>query len=142
MEKWKRLLIHQEDNVKKEINTNQPSSQPVTTSGKWSSLIRLIHFTKPYKWTIALLITLGLLNVGFGVLRPLPVKFIIDNVLLDHPLPMSFQQFFLQFGQVPDRMELLTFLVITSVVIVLGASFLSYLSSQYTIKVCQRLVHD
>ena len=104
--------------------------------------MRLIRFTLPYKWTIALLILLGLINVGFGVLRPLPVKFIIDNVLLSHPLPQSLQNLFSDFGGVPGRMELLTVLIITSIVIVIGASTLSYVSSQYTIKVCQRLVND
>lgn len=104
--------------------------------------MRLIRFTLPYKWTIFLLIGLGLLSVGFGVLRPLPVKFIIDNVLLNHPLPDDLQNFFRNFGSVPERMELLTILVFISIAIVIGSSVLNYLSSQYTIKVCQRLVHD
>lgn len=113
-----------------------------TGEGKWSSLLRLIRFTSPYKWTIFLLIALGLLNVGFGVLKPLPVKFIIDNVLLSHALPESLQTFFLKFGEVPDRIELLTILVAISVFIVVGGSTLSYISTHLTTKVCQRLVHD
>lgn len=115
---------------------------PASQEGKFSSLIRLIKFTSPYKWTIVLLVVLGLFNVGFGVLKPLPVKFIIDNVLLNHPLPHSLQEFFLNFGGVPGRIQLLTILVITSIFIVVGGSTLSYISTHVTTKVCQKLVHD
>ncbi len=104
--------------------------------------MRLIRFTSPYRWTIVLLITLGFLNVGFGVLKPLPVKFIIDNVLLSHPLPESLQAFFTSFGSVPDKIGLLLVLVSVSVFLVIGGSTLSYLSSQMTTKVCQRMVQD
>lgn len=111
-------------------------------SGKWSSLMRLISLTRPYKWTIALLILLGLVNVAFGVLKPLPVKFIIDNVLLNHPLSGTLSEVLGQFGGVPGRMQLLTILVTISIVIVVGSSVLSYLSTHVTTKVCQRLVND
>ncbi|HZV44181.1 MAG TPA: ABC transporter ATP-binding protein [Saprospiraceae bacterium] len=126
-------------NQKKEnVSINSNSAK----SGKWSTLLRLIRFTLPYKWAIFLLLGLGFLNVGFNVLRPLPVKFIIDNVLLSHPLPQNLQNFFNRIGEVPDRMELLTILVVVSVIIVVSATTLSYLSTQVTTKVCQRLVHD
>ncbi len=104
--------------------------------------MRLIRFTSPYKWTIVLLVMIGFLNVGFGVLKPLPVKFIIDNVLLSHPLPESMQIFFSSFGSVPDRISLLVILVVVSVFLVIGGSTLSYMSSQLTTKVCQRMVQD
>jgi ATP-binding cassette subfamily B protein len=114
----------------------------VHPNGSWSSLWRLIGLTGRYKWTIGLLIALGLINVAFGVLKPLPVKFIIDNVLLNHPLSGTLRDVFENFGSVPGRMELLSILVIVSIIIVVGASVLSYLSTHVTTKVCQRLVHD
>src|SRR6187549_4302119 len=99
-------------NQKKEnVSINSNSAK----SGKWSTLLRLISFTLPYKWAIFLLLGLGFLNVGFNVLRPLPVKFIIDNVLLSHPLPQNLQNLFADFGGVPGRMQLLTVLIITSI---------------------------
>ena len=127
------------DNRQKQ--SNLPKT-PASQEGKFSSLIRLIKFTSPYKWTIVILVVLGLLNVGFGVLKPLPVKFKIDNVLLNHPLPVSLQEFFLNFGSIPGRIQLLTILVMTSIVIVVGGSTLSYISTHVTTKVCQQLVHD
>ncbi|MDQ3017545.1 MAG: ABC transporter ATP-binding protein/permease [Bacteroidota bacterium] len=116
--------------------------EPSTGSGKCNSLLRLIRFTSPYKITIGLLIVLGFLNVGFSVLKPLPVKFIIDNVLLRHPLPDNLQAFFLNFGSVPGQVHLLIILVIISVFLVVGGSFLSYASSQLTTKVCQKMVQN
>ena len=128
--------------IKKPFKKISSPNTNSSTSGKWSTLLRLIRFTIPYKWAIFLLLGLGFVNVGFNVLRPLPVKFIIDNVLLNHPLPQNLQTFFSRIGEVPDRMELLAILVAVSVTIVISATTLSYLSTQVTTKVCQRLVHD
>ena len=129
--------------MKPVLSNNKPAENiSAQGSGKWENLVRLIRFTRPYKWSIFLLVSLGFLNVAFGVLKPLPVKFIIDNVLLAHPLPPTLQAFFLNFGDVPGRINLLIILVVISVFLVLGGSFLSYLSSNLTTKVCQRLVQD
>lgn len=111
-------------------------------AGKWVNLLRLIRFTRPHRWSVFILICLGFLNVAFGVLKPLPVKYIIDNVLLSQPLPQGLQSFFLSVGDVPGRFALLTIMVSVSVFLVIGGSFLSYLSASYTTRVCQRLVQD
>lgn len=121
---------------------NIASATKMDDFAKWQSLWRLIRFTGPYTWSIILLIVLGLLNVGFGVLKPLPVKFIIDNVLLQHPVPQDMQSFLSTIGVHPDRISLLILLVTASIVLVIGGSTLSFISSQLTTKVCQRLVQD
>ncbi len=105
-------------------------------------LIRLIKFTLPYKARIFLLIILGFLGVGFSVLQPLPIKYIIDNVLSNHPLPASLKSFFENFGEVPDSFNLLVILVIISVFLVIAVSTLSFISANITTKICQRLVYD
>ncbi|WP_207495200.1 ABC transporter ATP-binding protein [Aridibaculum aurantiacum] len=105
-------------------------------------LLRLIRFTYNYKASILLLVILGFLSVGFSVLQPLPVKYIIDNVLSNHPLPENLRSLFLYFGEVPGDKQLLLILVIASVLMVIGTSVLSYISTAVTTKVCQRLVYD
>lgn len=105
-------------------------------------LFRLIKFTANYKSKIILLIGLGFLSVGFEVLKPLPIKYIIDNVLSDHPLPGSLHSFFQNFGSVPDNKGLLVIFVIASVFMVISTSLLSFISSSVTTKVCQKLVYD
>ena len=109
---------------------------------KTQILIRLIKFTANYKGKILLLICLGFLSVGFSVLQPLPVKYIIDNVLSNHPLPESLKTFIQYFGVVPDNKGLLLIFVIASIIMVLGNSLLSYISTNVTTKVCQKLVYD
>lgn len=101
-----------------------------------------MQFASPYKWKIAMLILIGLANVGFNVLRPLPMKYVIDNVLSDHPLPTGLQHAFLAIGGAPNKVSLLIVFVIVSVLIVIGSSVLSYFSTHVTTQVCQRLVLD
>jgi ATP-binding cassette subfamily B protein/subfamily B ATP-binding cassette protein MsbA len=81
-------------------------------------------------------------NVGFGVLRPLPIKYVIDNVLSNHPLPASFQSFFLNYGGIPNKEGLLIIFVVVTILLVVGSSFLSFISSHITTKICQQLVLD
>jgi ATP-binding cassette, subfamily B, bacterial len=105
-------------------------------------LLRLIKYTSRYKGRIIFLVLLGFISVGFGVLSPLPIKYIIDNVLTDHPLPPTIAALFEYFGEVPDRHGLLLVFVSASIVMVLFTSLLSFLSTHITTKVCQLLVHD
>jgi ATP-binding cassette subfamily B protein len=109
---------------------------------KTTVLLRLIKFTANYKAQILLLIFLGFISVGFSVLQPLPIKYIIDNVLSNHPLPESLISIFENFGGVPDRKGLLLVFVAASIVMVIGTSLLSYISTNVTTKVCQKLVYD
>jgi ATP-binding cassette subfamily B protein len=109
---------------------------------KTKILFRLIKFTTNYKAKILLLIILGFISVGFSVLQPLPIKYIIDNVLSNHPLPGNIKNIFNYFGSVPDNKGLLVIFVIASVLMVVGTSTLSYISTNVTTKVCQKLVYD
>lgn len=117
--------------------------KPVKTpSIKYNVLLRLMQFTTAYKWKVLLLIAIGLANVGFNVLQPLPMKFVIDNILSDNPLPTRLQRVFLMTGGVPNKVGLLFVFITVSVLIVVGSSALSFISTQVTVRVCQRLVLD
>ncbi|MDQ3073042.1 MAG: ABC transporter ATP-binding protein/permease [Bacteroidota bacterium] len=105
-------------------------------------LFRLVLFTGSYKGTIIVLIILGFLSVGFGVLQPLPIKYIIDNVLSGHPLPPELMGVFQKFGGAPDKTDLLIILVVASVLMVVASSILTLISSNVTNRICQRLVYD
>lgn len=109
---------------------------------KTKILFRLIKFSANYKAAIFILILLGFVGVGFSVLQPLPIKYIIDNVLSNQPLPGSLRNIFNHFGGVPDKKELLIIFVVASVFMVIGNSVLSYISTNVTTKVCQKLVYD
>jgi ATP-binding cassette, subfamily B, bacterial len=105
-------------------------------------LFRLISYSKKYKAKVALLIVLGFISVGFNVLSPLPIKYIIDNVLSDHTLPPALHRLLLFFADIPDKKGLLLIFVLAGVFMVVATSFISFMSSHVTTKVCQELVYD
>ena len=106
---------------------------------KFGILLRLIKYTTHYKGTIFILILLGFLSVGFSVLSPLPIRYIIDNVLSSHPLPGIMQNIL---GGVPDKKSLLIILVLASIIMVVMTSLLTFISAHITTKICQKLVYD
>ena len=73
-----------------------------TAMSKTRILYRLIKFSANYKGAIAVLLLLGFIGVGFGVLQPLPMKYIIDNVLSNQPLPENLKIIFSYFGNILD----------------------------------------
>ncbi|MBA2761486.1 MAG: ABC transporter ATP-binding protein, partial [Segetibacter sp.] len=109
---------------------------------KTKTLFRLIKFSANYKGSIFILILLGFIGVGFSVLQPLPIKYIIDNVLSNQPLPENLLNIFNRFGGVPNNKGLLIVFVIASVFLVIGNSVLAYISTNVTTRVCQKLVYD
>ncbi len=109
---------------------------------KTKVFLRLLKYTAKYKGKIFLLICLGLIGVGFSVLSPLPIKFIIDNILSNHPMPLPLQRIFQNFGGIPNKESLLLVFVVASVVMVIFTSAISFISSHISTKVCQRLVYD
>jgi len=50
--------------IKNQMKKNSSLNSNTGKSGKWSTLLRLIRFTLPYKWAIFLLLGLGFINVG------------------------------------------------------------------------------
>jgi ATP-binding cassette, subfamily B, bacterial len=109
---------------------------------KTKILFRLIKFSANYKAAIFILILLGFLGVGFSVLQPLPIKYIIDNVLSNQPLPQFIKNAFNHLGGAPDKKGMLVIFIVVSLLMVVSNSVLSYISTNVTTKVCQKLVYD
>ncbi|RPJ62119.1 MAG: ABC transporter ATP-binding protein [Acidobacteria bacterium] len=49
--------------------------------------LRLAHYARPHALGLSLITFLMLIGVGFDLLKPWPLKLIIDHVLRDRPLP-------------------------------------------------------
>lgn len=109
---------------------------------KTKILFRLIGYTAKYKGKIFLLVLLGVLSVGFSVLTPLPIKYVVDNVLSGKPLSPGILTFFNQYWHVPNKFELLIVLVSISALLVIASALLNLLSGHMTTKICQHLVFD
>src|SRR5713101_1527391 len=52
-------------------------------------LRRLLHYLRPYRWAFAFAILQVVLMSAFDLLRPWPLKIVVDSVLGDHSLPLG-----------------------------------------------------
>lgn len=103
---------------------------------------RLISYIRPYTGKLILLILLSLLSVFFMVCKPLPVKFIIDNVLLKKEIPAFLKEFFTGLHIIPGIHEMLVYSLIFMAVVVIGGVIVSYLSFLIMHKLGLNLIYD
>ncbi|MGH7062703.1 MAG: ABC transporter ATP-binding protein [Stellaceae bacterium] len=96
-------------------------------------LNKLFPYLRPYRWQVAWALTQVFLITGFELLKPWPLKVVIDNVLGGKPLSFSP-------GWPPTR--LLVFACIGIVAIHLGSGALTLLHNYTTIRVGQNMVND
>lgn len=101
---------------------------------------KLLGYILRHRGKLFFLLLMSFIGVGFEVLKPLPVKYIIDNVLSGKPgAGDDIQQILFS---VTDKTTLLWLLVASLVLIIIAAAAVSMVVSHYTTKFCQRLVHD
>ncbi|SHO64808.1 ABC transporter ATP-binding protein [Algoriphagus zhangzhouensis] len=105
-------------------------------------LKRLLTSLLPYKWRLTLLIFISIFGVVFTVAKPLPVKIIIDNVLLKQEFPQFISDFFHINNSGQSENDLLIFSLALMVIIVLGEIFLGYISFLLVTKIGIGLVYD
>jgi ATP-binding cassette subfamily B protein len=96
---------------------------------------KLLPYLKPYRGQIVWALTQILLMVGFELLKPWPLKIVIDNVLAQKPLP------FAGLAALPPG-RLLVFACLALVLVHLGAGGLTLLHNTTTIRVGQNMVND
>lgn len=105
-------------------------------------LVRLFRYVSRYKSAVSLLIVLSFVGVAFEVMKPLPVKYIIDNVLSGHPLPDTLSSLFQSTTGIPGKMQLLGICMAIMIILIAGAAVISFILSQITTRICQHMVHD
>lgn len=107
-----------------------------------NTIKRLLGYLLPYKWKLVLLIFISIVGVVFAVAKPLPVKIIIDNVLLKKELPQFISSFFKlnNIGQTGG--DLLNYSLFFMFVIILGGIIINYISFLLVTKVGISLVYD
>jgi len=110
-------------------------SDPGGTTTRPPLLRRLAHYLRPYRLAFSLALAQVLLMSAFELLRPWPLKIVVDNVLGDQPLP---------FGSagVAAKPTLLLFCVIALVLLQGLLAALSYWNNRTTITIGQRMVND
>ncbi len=105
-------------------------------------LRRLFNALIPYKWKLLVLIFISILGVVFTVIKPLPVKIIIDNVLLNQEFPSFISEFFQSYNLGQTQNDLLFLSLTLMLIIVLGEILLTYLSFLLVTKIGIGLVYD
>jgi ATP-binding cassette subfamily B protein len=100
---------------------------------------RLWSYAARYKLKLLVIILIGLVAVSFEVLKPLPIKLVIDNVFSNRPLPSLFDGFHLSSL---SRERLLGICIVLMLAITICSALLSIVVSNLTINLAQQLVFD
>ena len=103
---------------------------------------RLLKYMRPYWWRLTVLILLSLLGVIFMVSKPLPVKVIIDNVLLKKDLPQFVSVYMENYGMSQDVDQLLFYSLVFMAVVVIGSVILNYISFLLVNQIGLKLIYD
>jgi ABC-type multidrug transport system fused ATPase/permease subunit len=103
---------------------------------RWS-----LGFLKPYRVRVALLSVLLLSEIGLGAMQPWPLKFVIDYVLQQHPMPEPFAGWLLAIHG-GDRFILLIILVVAGVLVQIINQLVSAYGTQVQVDTGQRMVYD
>lgn len=102
---------------------------------------RLLQYVSHYKSKVVILILIGLAGVIFEVAKPLPIKLVIDNVLIGLPLP-AFLQSWTGLTIPGEQKELLLLCIFSIVTITISSAVLTLVISNLTVSLSQRLVYD
>jgi ATP-binding cassette subfamily B protein len=105
-------------------------------------LIRLARYVGPYRGRLFGLIGIALVGVGFEVMKPLPIKFVIDSVLGNKPLPPLLQQLLGTTGWATDKSSILGVSLGLIFISTVGSIAIAFLVTNATARLCQRLVND
>jgi len=103
---------------------------------------RLIKYLKPYLGRLIVLIILSLLGVVFMVSKPLPVKVIIDNVLLKKELPQFILDFFKSYGIGFEINQLLNYSLVFMIIVIVGGIILHYITFLLINQLGLKLIYD
>jgi ATP-binding cassette, subfamily B, bacterial len=103
---------------------------------------RLILYVRPYTGRLILLVALSLAGVIVMVSKPLPVKLIIDNVLLGKELPGFIRNFLADHSISFGTNELLYYSLALMAIIVIGGIIINYISFLLISHIGIKLVYD
>lgn len=95
----------------------------------------------PYRANLAALLAIALVGVGFEVLKPLPLKVVIDSVLGNHALPPLAARL-LGPALVASKQSVLLVCLALILISTVGAVAITFLVTSLTARLCQRLVND
>lgn len=106
------------------------------------TFVRLLRYAIPYWWQLLLALLLSVVGVLIELARPWPVKFVVDYVLSNRPMPYPLTLAFVILPGFNSRQGALAWAVVVAIFVVLSAAIVSLGAMFVTIRVSQRLVYD
>jgi ABC-type multidrug transport system fused ATPase/permease subunit len=96
---------------------------------------------RPYRWRLALLAVVSVIEVAVGALTPWPMKVVIDNVLVGHSLPHWAQAVVTPLGG-GSAAGLLAIVLAAGLVLQIASQLISMWHTQIQVDTGQRMVYD
>ena len=103
---------------------------------------RLLGYGLRYKARLLFAFALALAGVAVELVRPFPIKIVVDNVLAKRPLPPAFAAWFSLLPGAESPTGLLVWCVVAAVSIALAGSLFSLFALKASIDVARHLVFD
>jgi ATP-binding cassette subfamily B protein/subfamily B ATP-binding cassette protein MsbA len=97
--------------------------------------LRLLRYARPHRRSLAVVVAIMLTSIGLHVLRPWPLKFLLDDVLVRREVPAWFPA-----GAGLEGLILAA--CVATVVLVLAATLLDMVSTMVSVTFGQRMVYD
>ena len=97
---------------------------------------------RPYRGSLVVIVLAMLLQMAASVATPWPLKIILDNVVGEHKLPHSLDDFLRPFMSGGTKMEIAAAAAIALVIIAIVGAVASYIASYYTTSVGQWVAND
>jgi ABC-type multidrug transport system fused ATPase/permease subunit len=122
--------------------TGSPAVMPSASADTNKPLVPwMLSFLRPHRGRVALLSVLLLLEIGLGVLQPLPFAIVVDKVLVGQPFSARLAPLVDAFTH-GNRLTLLIAVVIGGVVLQIVNQLVSAYGTQVQVDTGQRLVYD
>ncbi|MET0698984.1 MAG: ABC transporter ATP-binding protein [Mycobacterium sp.] len=104
--------------------------------------MRLIgELLRPYRWVVALIFVVMLVDVGMTLAAPWPLKIVLDNVVGDHRLPQWLTETLEALGG-RTKMHIAALAAVMLAVFALVSALASYVTNYLTETVGQRVAND
>jgi ATP-binding cassette subfamily B protein/subfamily B ATP-binding cassette protein MsbA len=103
--------------------------------------LRLLRYALPYRRSLAIVLTSILAYVGLSLLIPWPLKFLLDNVLDDQPVPQAIERVLEYLPGPGGRDGLLLWVCISTILLVLVRCVVDMASTVAVVSFGQRMVY-
>lgn len=107
-----------------------------------SKQLRLLVYIAPHWRGLAIMLSVMALSIGLDVLRPWPMKLLVDNVLGGQPIPQSLARMLAVLPGSAGPQGLLFWLCISTVLIFLIGTLMSIASGVVSVGVGQRITYS